>query len=593
MPWGCILLAGDERRLAVKPARNNTPIRHFRAAFISNAYNNFQTRNSNILDASALDFVAMQGAADEGGRILDILNLPSLLLADNRPQARCGRRVYMSGNHYGAAQIHARLNHPVIDSDGHWVEYFPVMLEYLSKVAGNQAAEGMKSGDEIVGRILTMSLEQRRNQRRAQQSWWPFPTKNTRDRATAMIPMLLYQRMEELGFDLSVLYPTQGLGIYAIRHDEIRQATCRAFNMYIADTFREFADRLTPAAAIPMNTPAEAIAELEHVKQLGLKAIVMGSVLRRPIPAYAGNDAHRSAVWYDVLGLDSDYDYDPVWQKCVELGFAPTFHSAGRGLGLRTSPSNFTYNHIGHFASAGEAVCKALFMGGVTRRFPTLKFAFLEGGVGWACQLYADLIGHWKKRNYAALAEVDPANLDRQLLREMFEKYVSRDAADKLNGWQSVSEGEAAASVWAARGRDVIDDYAACGIERPQDFRDLFARNFYFGCEADDPINAWAFNTHVNPYEARIKPLFGSDIGHFDVPDMREVLVEAHEMVDDRIITADDFRDFVFTYPVEFWTGVNPNFFKGTAVESQAAAWLKTTTREAQSHAQNQLRVDR
>ena len=31
----------------------------------------------------------------------------------------------------------------------------------------------------------------------------------------------------------------------------------------------------------------------------------------------------------------------------------------------------------------GEAVCKALFMGGVTRRFPALKFAFLEGGVGW------------------------------------------------------------------------------------------------------------------------------------------------------------------------------------------------------------------
>jgi hypothetical protein len=35
----------------------------------------------------------------------------------------------------------------------------------------------------------------------------------------------------------------------------------------------------------------------------------------------------------------------------------------------------------------------------VTRRFPTLKMEFLEGGVGWACGLYSDLIGHWKKRN--------------------------------------------------------------------------------------------------------------------------------------------------------------------------------------------------
>src|ERR1700752_1650369 len=158
----------------------------------------------------------------------------------------------MPSNHHDAAQLHARLNHSVVDSDGHWVEYFPVLLDYLRKVAGSKAAEGMKSGDEIVGRIMRLSLEQRRSERRAQQSWWPFPTKNTRDRATAMIPKLLYERMEELGLDFSVLYPTQGLGIYAIRNDEIRQATCHAFNMYIADSFREFPDRLTPVASIPL-----------------------------------------------------------------------------------------------------------------------------------------------------------------------------------------------------------------------------------------------------------------------------------------------------------------------------------------------------
>ncbi|MBV8359419.1 MAG: hypothetical protein JO189_16000, partial [Deltaproteobacteria bacterium] len=160
-------------------------------------------------------------------------------------------------------------------------------------------------------------------------------------------------------------------------------------------------------------------------------------------------------------------------------------------------------------------------------------------------------------------------------------------AADKLSEWKSVSEGEESAAAWAARGREIIDDYAACGIEHPEDFRELFAHNFYFGCEADDPMNAWGFNTRVNPYGARIKPLFGSDIGHFDVPDMRQVLVEAHEMVDDGIITADDFRDFVFTYPVEFWTGLNPDFFKGTAVEGQAAAWLTAETRQEKRQARN------
>lgn len=485
----------------------------------------------------------------------------------------------MSANHHADPQaIRAHLDHPVIDSDGHWIEYQPMILDYLKKVAGTKAVEGLRSRDEVVGKILALSTAQRRDEGRAQQAWWPFPTKNTLDRATAMLPRLLYRRLDEFGFDFTVLYPTAGLGLYAISDAETRQATCRAFNMYIADAFGEFSDRMTPAAAIPMHTPAEALAELEHVKSLGLKVIVMGSVLRRPIPALERKgERFRSAATYDVLGIDSLYDYDPVWAKCVELGFAPTFHSAGRGIGLRSSPSNFTYNHIGHFASAGEAVCKALFMGGVTRRFPTLKFGFLEGGVGYACQLYADLIGHWKKRNPAALAEVDPANLDRIRLRDLFLEYGGADAADKLAGWQSVPEGDAVAAGWAARGE--IDDYAACGITEASDIRDLFTRNFYFGCEADDPMNAWGFDDKVNPYGARIKTLFGSDIGHFDVPDMREVLPETYEMVEDGLITASDLRDFVFGYPVEFWTAMNPDFFKGTVVENQVAAATRGGTK--------------
>jgi hypothetical protein len=35
----------------------------------------------------------------------------------------------------------------------------------------------------------------------------------------------------------------------------------------------------------------------------------------------------------------------------------------------------------------------------VTRRFPTLKFAFLEGGSAWGASLYTDIIWHWETRN--------------------------------------------------------------------------------------------------------------------------------------------------------------------------------------------------
>ncbi len=65
---------------------------------------------------------------------------------------------------------------------------------------------------------------------------------------------------------------------------------------------------------------------------------------------------------------------------------------------------------------------------------------------------------------------------------------------------------------------------------------------------------------------------FGSDIGHFDVKDMKEVVPEAYELLEEQLITEDDFRDFMFTNPVRFWGEANPNFFKGTRVEKEAAA---------------------
>ena len=69
------------------------------------------------------------------------------------------------------------------------------------------------------------------------------PTRNTLDRATAMLPRLLYERLDEFGFDFTVLYLTAGLALGQIAEDEIRRASCRAFNMYAARQLGEFSDR--------------------------------------------------------------------------------------------------------------------------------------------------------------------------------------------------------------------------------------------------------------------------------------------------------------------------------------------------------------
>ena len=265
-----------------------------------------------------------------------------------------------------------------------------------------------------------------------------------------------------------------------------------------------------------------------------------------------------------MFGIDSLYDYDPVWQKCVDVKIAPTFHSAGSNQALRNSPTNFTYNHIGHFADAGHAAAKGIFLGGVTRRFPQLRFAFLEGGVGWGAQLWGDLMEHWERRNAKALENMRPDKLDRKLLMEMVEKYGYQEHAEALkarDGWPDPE-------LHMTGGIDDLDDFSACKLTKKQDWIDLYAKPYYFGCEAR---TATACNraTHaflkLNPFGSQLTAIYSSDIGHFDVIDMREPLAEAYELVEDGVITEANFRDFVFTNAVTLWGTQNPRFLQGDA----------------------------
>src|SRR5206468_3342624 len=197
-----------------------------------------------------------------------------------------------------------------------------------------------------------------------------------------------------------------------------------------------------------------------------------------------------------------------------------------------------------------------------------------EGGVGWGCMLYADLIGHWEKRNRQAIEKTNPNKLDHAALLQFAQKYGRNADVEEVRRGEGL-EGDSNSTLTG--GIEDLDDYFRCKIERREDIRELFVTRFYFGCEADDPINAWAFNRRANPLGARLNAIFSSDIGHFDVPDMAAVVPEAYELVEHGLMTDDDFRDFMFANAVRFWGEVNPDFFKGTVVETAAASALAQT----------------
>ncbi len=474
-----------------------------------------------------------------------------------------------------SAAIRARLNHPVIDCDGHTVELDPAFLDHLKEVAGADVCSRYLRRRAQGGwlRWYQMSRAERHDQRAIRPPWWRVPTANTLDWATFVLPKLRYERMQEMGFDFAVLYPTYGLAFPHIADEELRRACCRAHNACQSEMFGAFRDRLSPAALIPMNTPQEAVEELEYaVKELGLKCVMLAGHVMRPVAAVARKcpGARHDAVWLDTYGLDSEYDYDAVWAKCAELKVAPTFHSAGMAWGSRTSISNYMYNHLGHFAAAGEALCKSLIMGGVVRRFPHLRFAFLEGGVAWACSLLSDMVAHWEKRNRNVIERCNPVHLDRAQLQDICRLYGDPSVAGRWEQLAGIME-----QVERAQNEPrALDDWATAAVERGEDIRDLFVRNLFFGCEADDHLNALAFNTNLNPFGARLNAVFSSDVGHWDVQDITAVVAEAFELVEKGLITEEDFQDLVFTNPVKLLTGVNPEFFQGTAIETEAVRLL-------------------
>lgn len=486
-----------------------------------------------------------------------------------------------------SAKVRDLLDYPVIDTDIHTNEVTPLLEDYIAQYGGPRAVdafrEHLKVGLSYLGDAWRRyTPEQRRDHRINRPPFWTLPAQNTYDLGTTAFPKLLYERLQELGSDYAVLYPNFTLFAAGNANDGLRQVLARAFNHYNADIYRPYADRLTPVAVIPLHTPQEGIEELEFaVKELGLKTAIIPGAVRRPIKALAQKypksqypELQRHIEYLDFFAIDSEYDYDPFWAKTIELGVNPSTHSGSQGWQARNSPSNYMWNHVGHFADASEALAKALFFGGVTKRFPKFRIGLLEGGAAWGANVFTHIVDRWLKRGREAVQKYNPATVDKDFLYSLYEQY----GEDLNRGGRSFSKDEIAKLAFGVRGdyqlqhpenEAGIDDFALADIQRVEDIRDRYIPNFYFGSEADDRTIGYAFNTKVTPLNAQVNMIYSSDAGHWDVPEINTVLADSWQLVEEGIISAANFRQFVFQGPYDFYTANNPDFFKGTAVEDK------------------------
>ena len=215
----------------------------------------------------------------------------------------------------------------------------------------------------------------------------------------------------------------------------------------------------------------------------------------RPSP---GRRRTRRARWIDTLAHDSPLRLRRRSGGAArELGVAPTSTPAARAGARACRPTNYLYNHIGSFAAGAEAAARSLFFGGVPRAVsPTC--ASRSSRAAWrgrrACSPTSSATGRSATRR--PCCTTTPHALDRaqlaQLLRAVRHRPVrARADAPRLRRCTcSRSRSPTARS---------LDEFAAAGIPARPTCTDIFADQYFFGCEADDPLNAIAFDARLQP----------------------------------------------------------------------------------------------
>jgi predicted TIM-barrel fold metal-dependent hydrolase len=170
--------------------------------------------------------------------------------------------------------------------------------------------------------------------------------------------------LSDVGITATVLYPTSALSIGRIPTIDWAVAVSRAYNDWLHEVYLQNDPCFQGVGLLPLQDPKEAVIELRRiVEELGMVGAVLPANglhshlgAREFWPVYAEAERLGCALavhggCYGGLGMDHLYPYSAV-------------HSLGQPLGQIISLSSIVFN-------------------GIFDRFPGVRIAFLEGGVGW------------------------------------------------------------------------------------------------------------------------------------------------------------------------------------------------------------------
>ncbi|NET71153.1 MAG: amidohydrolase [Sphaerospermopsis sp. SIO1G2] len=251
----------------------------------------------------------------------------------------------------------------IIDADSHVIEPTEMWGKYLEPEFRDFApSPDMK----IKGKPITQKISQQVKQEGNKQMMQAHPNAYFH----RYNPESHLQAMVTMGVDISFIYPTYGLWLFAIDSlpAEVIGAFTRAYNTWLHEEFCSYdPQRLKGVGAVNQHHPEEMVKEVHRIANFGWKAVFL-----RPNP---------------VKGrILSDPAYEPFWTACEELDIAVGIHEGTHSLLPTTGAERFNSRFALHACShpmEHMMALLALIEGGVLERHPQLRVGFLESGCGW------------------------------------------------------------------------------------------------------------------------------------------------------------------------------------------------------------------
>jgi len=165
------------------------------------------------------------------------------------------------------------------------------------------------------------------------------------------------------GVDAEVIYPSVGMVLCNHPDADYKKACFDAYNLWIAEYCSAHPDRLLGLGQTAMRTPEEGIKDLEKMKAMGLRGVMM--------PGFP---------------IQEDYDspiYGEFFEAAIALKMPLSFHILTSREGILDASRGPRMNSFMSIIRGNQDIMGMFIFGGVFERHPKLRIACVEADAGW------------------------------------------------------------------------------------------------------------------------------------------------------------------------------------------------------------------